>query len=75
MKTKDQAFDRFKCYKSLVENQIGKKIKSLRSDRSGEYFSTEFTLFCENKSILCISVVQLTPHNKMVWIKEKIEYW
>ena len=38
MKTKDEAFDMFKIYKVLVENQIGKKIKILKNDRSEEYF-------------------------------------
>ena len=47
MRTKDQAFDMFKCYKTLVENQLEKKIKILRSDRGGEYFPIEFTVFCE----------------------------
>ena len=40
MKHKDQAFQMFKIYKSEVENQKGKKIKILRSDRGGEYFPT-----------------------------------
>jgi hypothetical protein len=39
MKHKDQAFQMFKNYKLEVENQKGKKIKILRSNRYGEYFS------------------------------------
>ena len=42
MRSKDEAFNKFKCYKSVVENQMEKKIKILRSDRGGEYFPTEF---------------------------------
>ena len=29
MRTKDQAFDMFTCYKNLAENQLEKKIKIL----------------------------------------------
>ena len=46
MKTKDETLHYFKIYKAEVENQIEKKIKRLRSDRGGEYFSNEFSEFC-----------------------------
>ncbi|GKC83112.1 retrovirus-related pol polyprotein from transposon TNT 1-94, partial [Tanacetum coccineum] len=44
----DEAFDSFKVYKAEVENQLGKKIKILRSDRGGEYFTRMFDAFCED---------------------------
>ena len=28
----------FKSYKAKVENHLGKRIKSIRSDRGGEYY-------------------------------------
>ena len=34
---KSQAFQYFKEFKSMVENQTGKRIKILRSDQGGEY--------------------------------------
>jgi hypothetical protein len=37
MKTKDEFFSRFQEFKALVENQIGRKIKVLRSNNGGEY--------------------------------------
>ena len=37
MRNKDESFDMFKRYKTEVENQNGRKIKILRSDRGGEY--------------------------------------
>ena len=43
MKTKDEAFDKFKIYKAEVATQLGVKIKIIHSDRGGEYFSNEFT--------------------------------
>jgi transposase InsO family protein len=45
MKTKDEAFYYFKIYKAEVENQLEKKIKRLRSDHGGKYFSYEFSEF------------------------------
>ncbi|GKB89526.1 retrotransposon protein, putative, ty1-copia subclass [Tanacetum coccineum] len=39
LKSKDEAIDKFVLYKTKVENQLGKKIKVVRSDRGGEYMS------------------------------------
>ena len=43
MKHKSETFDKFKEFQNEVENQRGKKIKFLRSDRGGEYLSHEFS--------------------------------
>jgi transposase InsO family protein len=52
LKTKDEAFECFKTYKAEVENQLEKKIKCVRSDHGGEYFSNEFDLFCAENGII-----------------------
>ena len=52
MKHKDEVFDKFKLYKSIVENQKEKKIKILRSDRGGEYFPAIFSSFYEEHGII-----------------------
>nr|ABA97555.1 retrotransposon protein, putative, Ty1-copia subclass [Oryza sativa Japonica Group] len=52
LKTKDETLDYFKIYKAEVENQLDRKIKRLRSDRGGEFFSNEFDLFCEEHGII-----------------------
>ncbi|GKD79230.1 pol polyprotein, partial [Tanacetum coccineum] len=36
---KDKAINKFVLYKNEVENQFGKKIKVVRSDRGGDYVS------------------------------------
>jgi hypothetical protein len=46
LKSKDHALHYFKTYKTEVENQLERKIKWLRSDRGGEYFSSDFSDFC-----------------------------
>ena len=57
MKHKSEAFEKFKEFQSEVQNQLGKKIKFLRSDRGGEYMSHEFDDHLKS----CGIVPQLTP--------------
>jgi hypothetical protein len=45
LKAKGEAFEKFKQYKALVENEIGHKIKVLRSDNGGEFVSKKFDAF------------------------------
>ena len=45
LKTKDEVFEIFKEFKALVENMIGKKIKTLHSDNGGEYKNGDFIDF------------------------------
>jgi len=51
MKYKDEAFEKFKSFKALVENESDRRIKCLRSDRGGESTSDEFFDFCEENGI------------------------
>ena len=48
LKTKesDEVLDKFKEFKALVENQIGRRIRVLRSDNGGEYTLAGFIDFC-----------------------------
>lgn len=52
LRNKSEAFEKFKEYKTLVENQKNKKIKIIRSDRGGEYFPESFTKYCEDNGII-----------------------
>ncbi|KAL0411478.1 UNVERIFIED_CONTAM: hypothetical protein Slati_3737500 [Sesamum latifolium] len=52
MRYKSEAFGRFKEYKLEIENQIGNKIKTLWSDRGGEYLSVEFIDYLKENGIL-----------------------
>lgn len=49
--SKDQAFDKFKEFKALVEKQSGLCIKTLRTDRGGKFMSNEFRSFCMTHGI------------------------
>ena len=73
IKTKDEAFDKFKLYKAEVENQIDKRIKIIRSDRGGEYFSNEFDAFCEEHRIIHQNSTIFTPQqNGLIKRKNRI---
>ncbi|GJV91425.1 retrotransposon protein, putative, ty1-copia subclass [Tanacetum coccineum] len=66
LKHKQEVFETFKVFKNEVENQLGKTIKALRSDRGGEYISQEFKDYLK----ACGIVQQLTPlytpqHNRV----------
>ncbi|KAA0060696.1 ty1-copia retrotransposon protein [Cucumis melo var. makuwa] len=52
IKTKDEAGSMFLKFKAESENQLGKKIKRLRSDRCGEYSDKTLKDFCESNDII-----------------------
>ena len=61
LKYKSEVFEKFKEYKSEVENQLGKSIKVLRSDRGGEYLSQEFQDYLKENGILSQWTPPYTP--------------
>jgi transposase InsO family protein len=52
LQSKYEASRYFKTYKAEAENQLERKIKRLRSDRGGEYFSGDFSDFCVEHGII-----------------------
>lgn len=51
LKHKSQAFEKFKQYKSMMEKKLGVGIVKLKSDRGGEYTSTDFLEFLREAGI------------------------
>ena len=67
MRHKSEAFDKFKVYKTEVENHRGKSIKSLRSDRGGEYLLVEFRQYLKDHGITSQMFAPNQPqHNGVV---------
>ncbi|GJX40230.1 putative RNA-directed DNA polymerase [Tanacetum coccineum] len=64
LKHKHEVFETFKVFKNEVENQLGKTIKALRSDRGGEYISQEFKDYFKTCGIIQRFTPPYTPqHN------------
>ncbi|KAK8560307.1 hypothetical protein V6N12_013106 [Hibiscus sabdariffa] len=63
MRHKSEALEKFKEFKNEVQNQHGKSIKPLRSDRGGEYLSQDFDQLLKE----CGIVSQLTPPSTPQW--------
>ncbi|KAK8593532.1 hypothetical protein V6N12_045612 [Hibiscus sabdariffa] len=63
MRHKSEALEKFKEFKNEVQNQHGKSIKALRSDRGGEYLSQDFDKLLKE----CGIVSQLTSPGTPQW--------
>ncbi|GJQ97623.1 retrotransposon protein, putative, ty1-copia subclass [Tanacetum coccineum] len=62
LKHKHEVFETFKVFKNEVENQLGKTIKAIRSDRGGEYCQ-EFKDYLKANGIVQQLTTLQTQHN------------
>lgn len=51
IKSKDETFNCFQKFLVMVERETGLKLKTLRTDRGGEFISNEFRNYCEKLGI------------------------
>ncbi|KAM1556843.1 hypothetical protein PS2_040150 [Malus domestica] len=63
---KSEAFGTFKSYKARVEKETGTPIRSLRTDRGGEFTSHEFTSFCQENGVHRQLTAAYTPQQNGV---------
>nr|GFA54976.1 zinc finger, CCHC-type [Tanacetum cinerariifolium] len=64
LKHKHEVFETFKVFQKEVENQLGKTIESLHSDRGGKYMSQEFLDHLKEHGIIAHRTPPYTPqHN------------
>ncbi|KAL8087732.1 hypothetical protein AgCh_037766 [Apium graveolens] len=66
IKEKSEALDKFKEFKALAEKQSGYYLKTLRSDRGGEYTSNLFKSFCRAHGINHQLTTTYTPQQNGV---------
>ena len=66
LKSKDEAFCKFKEWTTEIENQTGKKVKHLRTDNGLEYLSSDFNNFCKEKGIVRHRTIPGTPQQNGV---------
>jgi hypothetical protein len=79
LRNKSKVFERFKEFKSLLENLGEKRIKVLRTNNGGELLGKEFGQFCKKCVITCQNTTPYTPQkngvaermNRMLMDKEK----
>jgi hypothetical protein len=70
LRNKSEAFENFKVYKEMVEDEMDSKIKCLRSNNGGEFTSKEFMDYCRRHGIKNNSLF-LGHLNKMELLKER----
>ena len=66
MTSKDQVFSKFKLYEAMMHRQWNVCIKTLFSDRGGEYTSKEFEDYLSRKGIKHQLTVHDTPEQNGV---------
>ena len=73
VKKKSEAFECFKIYKELIENETDLKIKCLSSDVGGEFTSKLFQQYCDENGIKRQFSIARTPQqNGVVERKNRI---
>ena len=63
---KVDAFGKFKMWHKFVENEIGKKVKKLRSNQGGEFLSMKLNNYCKEHGIQCQLTTAHTPQQNGV---------
>ena len=61
LKNKSETFLKFKEWKILVETQVSRKVKKLRTNNGLEFLSNDFNSFCQKKGIATHRTVRYTP--------------
>jgi transposase InsO family protein len=65
-KEKSKAFEKFKVFKALIENQTRKILKAVRSDIGGEFSSWSFKEFHDKHGIKREHTIPRTPQQNGV---------
>jgi len=66
LKEKSEAFEKFRDFKTKVEQESGVKIKTFRTDKGGEFVSQEFQDFCAKEGINRHLTAPYTPQQNGV---------
>ena len=66
LRTKDQVFDGFLEWKTMVKNSSGKKLKTFRTDNGGEYTSKKFEDLLKSEGIRHEYMIPKTPKQNEV---------
>jgi len=61
LRSKSEVSEKYVEFVRLIENQMGKKVKTIRSDNEGEYINDKFLNFCKQKGIRHEKSIAHTP--------------
>lgn len=61
LKNKDEVFEQFKNWKTLIETQTNMKVKKLRTDNGLEFCNKRFEDFCSKHGVMRQRTVRYTP--------------
>jgi hypothetical protein len=61
LKSKSEAFENFKIYKEMVENEMDSRIKCFKYDNGGEFTPKEFMDYCSSHGIKMQFFIPRTP--------------
>ena len=65
-KRKSETFEKFKEFRAEVENQLGKRIKAIQSDRGSEYLLVDFKTYLTQNEIVSQLTAPGTPQQNGV---------
>ena len=66
LKYKSETFGKFQEFKTMVENESNKKIKTLRTNNGGEFIKFFFNTYLSKHGIQHQKIVPYTPQQNMV---------
>lgn len=66
LREKSEVFAKLKDFNQLMANQFGRRIKTFRSDRGGEYPSSEFNAFFNSNGIVAQHTPSYSPQQNVV---------
>ena len=61
LKNKDEVFEQFKNWKTLIKTQINRKVKKLRTDNGLELCNKRFEDFCSKHGVMRHRTIRYTP--------------
>ena len=66
LKTKEEAFQKFKDWKMMVEVQTGRKVKRLRTNNGWKFVKQEFKLYYQKEGIQRHKTATYTPQQNVL---------
>ncbi|CAN1215725.1 Retrovirus-related Pol polyprotein from transposon TNT 1-94, partial [Linum perenne] len=71
LKSKDETVSKFKIWTKKIQNELNEKVRSIRSDNSGEFIGDKFKDFCDENGITHYFSAPGTPQQNGVAKRKK----